>query len=152
MAATYGIDYRWPLLDVRLIQCFLSIPSSEKYSRGIGRYLHKRAIAHMVPKEVVNQYSKYMGESVTFYEPRHRQLNQELHPALWDVVNMSKLLDQEKEMKRILNQDSSQFFNNTLFMHRKNIRQVNELDHWLKYYFSNGCVWETKPTSTDVPL
>ena len=60
MARHYGLEYRWPLLDVRLIQCFLSIPSREKYYKGQGRYLHRRAIAHKVPANIIAQNSKYM--------------------------------------------------------------------------------------------
>ena len=30
VAATYGVEYQWPLLDARLIQCYLSTPSIEK--------------------------------------------------------------------------------------------------------------------------
>ncbi len=49
-AAHYGIDYRWPLLDIRLLKLFLSIPASQKLGPGsVGRYLHRRATAFMLP-------------------------------------------------------------------------------------------------------
>ncbi|RYG84345.1 MAG: hypothetical protein EON59_13430, partial [Alphaproteobacteria bacterium] len=49
MAASYRIDYRWPLLDRALIEQYLSTPSVEKRQRDFGRYLHRRACAGDVP-------------------------------------------------------------------------------------------------------
>lgn len=49
MAAARKIEYRWPLLDVRLVKLFLSIPAEETYFRGMGRYLHRRAINGVPP-------------------------------------------------------------------------------------------------------
>ncbi|NRD90386.1 hypothetical protein C8024_14330 [Sphingopyxis sp. BSNA05] len=50
MAASYGIDYRWPLWDKRLVQQYLSTPIIERAGPGgIGRYLHRRAITGTVP-------------------------------------------------------------------------------------------------------
>ena len=50
MAAHYGIDYRWPLMDIRLLKLFLSIPASQKMGPGqMGRYLHRRAVANVLP-------------------------------------------------------------------------------------------------------
>lgn len=141
MAASYGIDYRWPLLDVRLIQAFLSIPSSEKYHRGVGRYLHKRAIAEMVPKNIVEQNSKYMGERIAQSIPKQLGLNQDLHPALQQIVNFPKLFSQEKNLQYCVKKDPTALFHNDLVLARKNITRVNALDCWLKYYFSRGCDW-----------
>lgn len=141
MAATYGIDYRWPLLDVRLIQSFLSIPTSEKYHRGIGRYLHKRAIANVVPKNIVAQNSKYMGKYIAQSIPKQITLNQDLHPALDMIVNMPKLLTQEKRLQECMKKDPAALHDAQLILVRQNINRVNALDAWLKYYFSTGCDW-----------
>ncbi len=46
-----GVEYRWPLLDYRLIQHFLATPTEEKYRRGMGRYLHRRAVSKLVPRK-----------------------------------------------------------------------------------------------------
>jgi asparagine synthase (glutamine-hydrolysing) len=73
VGAAWGIDYRWPLWDVRLVQQYLSTPAIEKMGpHGIGRYLHRRAIADIVPAEVCWKQSKYMGPAVS---PRDRVLD-----------------------------------------------------------------------------
>ncbi|KPF83255.1 hypothetical protein IP70_19080 [alpha proteobacterium AAP38] len=64
-AAAWGIEYRWPLWDARLVQLYLSTPTIEKFGpRGIGRYLHRRAIDGIVPSKVAWRMTKWMGSPV----------------------------------------------------------------------------------------
>ena len=105
VAASFGVDYRWPLWDVRLVQQYLSTPSIEKVGPdGMGRYLHRRAIDGVVPKRVAWKPSKNMGGSVShdknmaetlaktvLYAQRHEA---HLHPALHDLVDREKLQQQ----------------------------------------------------------
>lgn len=60
-AASYRVDYRWPMLDRRLIQQFLSTPAIEKRHRDIGRYLHRRAMVGRIPSQIQWQKTKDMG-------------------------------------------------------------------------------------------
>lgn len=60
MAAHYGIEYSWPLMDIRLLKLFLSIPASQKLGPGLmGRYLHRRAVFDVLP-EMITWQSKEM--------------------------------------------------------------------------------------------
>ncbi len=64
MAASYGIEYAWPLLDEKLQQQWFATPSNWKVGRGgIGRYLHRRAVVGVCPDKVVWKPSKDMGYS-----------------------------------------------------------------------------------------
>lgn len=64
MASAYGVDYVWPLLDVRLLQQWLSTPSVWKLGpHGITRYLHRCAVAEAGPPEMVWIRSKDMGNA-----------------------------------------------------------------------------------------
>ena len=136
MASLYGIEYRWPLLDPRLIQCFLSIPSSEKYHKGMGRYLHRRAIENVVPKEITWKKGKYMGEKIhksnQFFD--NLKLNEDLHPDLHLFIDIQKL----KQQASLQATDR-----HTPLGYRRvvNIHRTNLLDQWLKYYFKNGANW-----------
>ena len=141
MAGTYGIEYRWPLLDVRLIQAFLSIPTGEKYHCGVGRYLHKRAIRKMVPENIIAQRSKYMGERIVKSIPKKITLNHDLHPGLLQLINQPKLLAQEKHLLEIATRNTSKWHNIELVILLQNIRRINTLDQWLKHYFANDCDW-----------
>lgn len=51
-AAGRGIGYRYPLLDLPLIEFFHALPPEQKWRLGWGRYLFRRAIAGWVPEEL----------------------------------------------------------------------------------------------------
>jgi asparagine synthase (glutamine-hydrolysing) len=51
--AIYGIDYRFPLLDRRLMEFSLGIPSELFFKNGWKRYVYRCAIAGFLPQQVV---------------------------------------------------------------------------------------------------
>ncbi len=55
MAAQYGIEYRYPLLDVDLVETALAFPPWIKQHHGINRYLFRQAIRGFVPEEIRQQ-------------------------------------------------------------------------------------------------
>lgn len=64
MAARYGIEYRWPLLDIRLVNFFLSVPARHKLGPGgLGRYLHRRAMSGLLPAHIIWR-DKSMGRPI----------------------------------------------------------------------------------------
>jgi asparagine synthase (glutamine-hydrolysing) len=102
MAAAFGVEYRWPLLDARLVQQYLSTPGIEKVGPGgIGRYLHRRAIKGVVPQRVAWKPSKDMGYENYLRKARirwvaqvaedARALDADLHPLLDELIDRSKL-------------------------------------------------------------
>ncbi len=141
MAASYGIEYRWPLLDSRLIQCFLSIPSAEKCKGGSGRYLHARAVSGIVPSHIAIAHKKNMGDRVTPY-PKAPTLNEALHPDLQPLIDFSKLNTQVNALKE---SPKSASHTPVTMQPKRNVEAVNQLDNWLKYYFPNGCDWADTP-------
>ncbi|MFC2104090.1 asparagine synthase-related protein [Bacteroidota bacterium] len=52
IARKYGIEYRYPLLDKRLIEYYLTIPTRLKARNGIGRYIIRRTIEGIVPEKI----------------------------------------------------------------------------------------------------
>jgi asparagine synthase (glutamine-hydrolysing) len=49
-ATHFGILYRYPLLDIRLLQYFVSLPSHLYYQKGINRYIFRQVIKDFVPR------------------------------------------------------------------------------------------------------
>ena len=105
VAAAYGVDYRWPFWDVRLIQQYLSTPSIEKVGpKGIGRYLHRRAIDGVVPKRVAWKPSKDMGYAKIQQQKKFsgiiqtgelaRAVEGSLHPALDQLIDRARFRKQ----------------------------------------------------------
>ena len=139
MASHYGVEYAFPLLDVELIRCYLSIPSEEKYYRGQKRYLHRRAVSKHVPSCITSRNSKNMGARVTTYNPEAFILNEDLHPALVNILQTEKLWQQSQQLQSasILDLETP-----LLIQARYNIRTVRAMDSWLKYFYPNGCEWQ----------
>ncbi len=130
MAAARKIEYRWPLLDIRLVKLFLSIPSEENYYRGMGRYLHRRAIEGVVPKLVTWKKGKDMGNIMG---PDHSGRmdtvpNTDLHPELTKLIDVKKFNEQITAMA----QSKTGKDDGLTFQFRRNGQTVKNLDIWLK--------------------
>lgn len=131
LAASRMIDYRWPLLDVRLVKVFLSIPSHENYYRGMGRYLHRRAISGVVPDKVAWHGKKNMGALLDVPQNAERHWLQidfdTLHPQIKNFIDVYKLQQQLEELQTLsgnnLDERRVQFISN--------IRVVREISSWL---------------------
>lgn len=52
-AAGRGVAYRYPLLDVSLLEWFHSVPAEQKWGAGWGRYLFRRSFTGVVPDELL---------------------------------------------------------------------------------------------------
>lgn len=51
-AQTKRIEYRYPFLDVKLLEFYYSVQSEFKYKDGIGRYLFREAMKGILPEEI----------------------------------------------------------------------------------------------------
>jgi asparagine synthase (glutamine-hydrolysing) len=51
-AASYGVDYRYPLLDVRLLQFCLALPAHIKIHKGVKRNMIRQATQGILPDEI----------------------------------------------------------------------------------------------------
>ena len=135
MAASYGVEYRWPLWDTRLVQQYLSTPSLEKQGpRGIGRYLHRRAVDGVVPSRVAWKPSKDMGyarlQRETYNDIQEmielaRRNEARLHPALDELIQRDKF---RQQIKQAAQGSGDEAFT---FAFRKNVRAILRLNHWL---------------------
>ncbi len=132
MAAARKIEYRWPLLDIRLVRLFLSIPSEENFFRGMGRYLHRRAIAGVVPDLVTWKKGKDMGNIAGQDSRLQARVEgfsvQEIHPALIEVIDVDKLANQVRE----ITETGTARDMNRMFTIRRAIASVQNLSAWLK--------------------
>ncbi len=135
MAAARKIEYLWPMLDVRLVKVFLSIPSEENYFRGMGRYLHRRAIDGVVPDLVTWKKGKNMGNIVGL---DHRGLIDmdtvsitDLRPELTKLIDVRKLDEQITAMAR----SKTKKDDDLTFQFRRNGQMVKNLNQWLRQGF-----------------
>ena len=57
-SATFAVDTRFPLMDVRLVEALFALPRTWKIHLGAVRMLQKRAMAFVLPKEVLTDHLK----------------------------------------------------------------------------------------------
>lgn len=137
IAGSFGVEYCWPLLDVRLVQQYLSTPAIEKCGpKGMGRYLHRRAIDGIVPSRVAWKPTKDMGYDRLMQErnstagmqavtKQARRQAAHLHPALEELINPEKFRSQ---IDQVENGANSMYL---CFSFRRNVDAVRLLNHWL---------------------
>jgi asparagine synthase (glutamine-hydrolysing) len=51
-AAQYGLEYRYPLLDIDLLETCLAFPPRVKQHHGINRYIFRQGIQGFVPEKI----------------------------------------------------------------------------------------------------
>ncbi|AJI57619.1 asparagine synthase-related protein [Francisella philomiragia] len=131
VAAAYGIDYFWPLLDYRLIQFFLSVPNTLKIGKGFGRYLHRKSVEKVVPSKIIWKKSKYMGEpfSRKINVDHKLVLDQDLHPQLQQLIDIKKLSEQVDKFKEL---KKGNYEKEITLM--RNVVDVNSVNEWLKHF------------------
>lgn len=80
-AAQYGIEYRYPLLDIEVVETALAFPPWVKQHHGINRYMFRQAIRGFVP-EAIRQRDDKSGTTIpqTFYHLVNEK------EALMDIV------------------------------------------------------------------
>jgi asparagine synthase (glutamine-hydrolysing) len=130
MAAARKIEYRWPLLDVRLVKLFLSIPSEENYFQGMSRYLHRRAIDGVVPELVTWKKGKDMGNIVNPDHFGHMGIvsTTDLHKELTKLIDVKKL----NEQITVMAQSKFQKNDDSTFQFIQNGQAIKKLNQWLR--------------------
>jgi len=154
MAASYGIDYRWPLLDIRLLKFYFSTPPEQKLGPAMmGRYLHRRAVANVLPEFITwkqkdmapfkfwerlklwiertplgkifkRQQEKVMVKKADV-QVEDKQPDFKLHPVIEPMINQDKLKKMLAVLRSpVLNQDQRR-------IRRMTIMQLSDLNSWL---------------------
>jgi asparagine synthase (glutamine-hydrolysing) len=57
------VEYRYPLLDVKLLEYFYSLPSHLKFKNGLGRYIFRQAMKGRLPENIRLRTDK-LGTSI----------------------------------------------------------------------------------------
>ncbi|MFH0757924.1 MAG: asparagine synthase-related protein [Bacteroidota bacterium] len=70
-AISKGIEYRYPLLDLKLLKAYMGLPMSQKFQNGIGRYAFRQAIKNVVPEEITWRNDK-SGTTIPNFQHRFK--------------------------------------------------------------------------------
>lgn len=131
MAASYGIEYRWPLLDRRLIAQYLATPSIEKRHRHVGRYLHRRAGRGTIPDTILWKPTKdFGGIPYIRRDPGTFDVDPGYLPSIVsDLVDSGTVIAQSKRVQAAAAQDDEWL---SAAPERNNLRALGIVDMWLK--------------------
>jgi len=137
-AASQGLEYRWPLLDIRLINFYLSVPSEYKLNKGIPRYLHRKAIQGLVPGHLIWK-DKSMGGPLQQNNSQTNNAMKELFdPAMMQFESLNpviqKIIDRERwdsTVAKISMSFEEQGNEKTLWQLLPIIQPILSLNEWL---------------------
>jgi len=137
MAQSYQVEYRWPLLDQRLIQQYLSTPSIHKRGQGLGRFLHRQAVQGAVPEKIRLKPNKNMGAPLRSSAPLAftRQVHDALdvaHPLVHELIDAPRL----RAVAHDLDNGPANKHSPAIVPTVRLARNVRVLSHWLDGYHS----------------
>ncbi|WP_374405292.1 asparagine synthase-related protein [Pelagerythrobacter sp.] len=130
MGASYGVEYRWPMLDRRLIERYLATPSIEKGYRRWGRYLHRRACEGTIPDAILWKESKDLGGIPHLARDRRFAAPdlENLPPVLSEIVDRHALEGQARTLERAVGDEAHWIAHAA---ERNNLRDLHSLSMWL---------------------
>ncbi len=121
IARKYGIEYRYPLLDKRLIEYYLAIPVRLKARNGIGRYAIRKAIEGLVPEKIQWRNDKSGATIPTVFM---RMINDQ--NMISEIINRAK---SNETIKRYIDLDKyEQWFHKLCNSSEDNRKYINSSD------------------------
>ena len=117
------------------MQFFLSVPTEQKFEKGLGRLLHRRSIEHVVPSKVVWKPHKDMGINQSLamrgiLKSPLKYIGDDLHELLVEIIEIGKY---ERLKNLSINYDVSDTSN---LANYKNIIRILWLHNWLSNFTS----------------
>ncbi len=115
-ARSFQIQYRYPLLDVNLIEFYLGLPTELKARHGNGRHIFKKVMERHLPKSMVWKESKKASSNPQILCRTNidgKKVEEQLfsipnnHP-LWNYLDKNKLKRNRQEFKN-WNQSTTDF-------------------------------------------
>ncbi len=83
----HSLEVRSPFLDIDLVDLVRTIPSSLKYRNGITKYILKKAMSDLLPREIVRRPKKGFGVPIGKWLRQGRML---VDPGAADVYGLDR--------------------------------------------------------------
>ena len=126
MAAS--LESRLPLLDYRLVDAVFQIPSRIKLKNGELKYIFKKVVGTLLPKEIVNRRDKK-----GFPTPINRWLKRELRNWSREIILDKKTLErgifERKALEKIVDSISD---------YSRNIWGIINLELWFRTFIDKN--------------
>jgi asparagine synthase (glutamine-hydrolysing) len=131
----YGIEYRYPMLDVKLIEFYYSLPANLKRRGGMGRYIYREIMKEQLPKQVCFRKDK-SGFTIPnlFYRidqdiPYFKELIDECQETLtYHYFDYNKLRKMAQKVEKMMN-GSRSCYGARLFIYSMQILLLQKWQH-----------------------
>ena len=106
----YGLEPRFPMADIRLVQYYLSMPNYLKYEGTLHRTAYRKALSKYMPQEVLERDNK-TGGMAPYREPitdaaeikAKQELNKQLTDQLFKDLEGNKYIKPSALKKKMIN-------------------------------------------------
>lgn len=129
--AAYGMEYRWPMLDRRLIAQYLATPSIEKRKALMGRYLHRRAVSGTIPDTILWKPDKRLGGMQPLTNEQFPMGSDEyatLHPGVADLLDKGRIATGYSTMNAVIQGTKD---TNTIRYLPFQLQRIRKVSRWL---------------------
>jgi asparagine synthase (glutamine-hydrolysing) len=127
-AEDFGIEYRHPLLDHRLIEFALSLPTDQTFRAGQRKVILRNAMRGLLPAEVLSQEAKVYPIAIA-----HRGLREREQAKVWRLITNMRAAEMgfvdEIKLRQAYQDYLDKKTDDTLFWH------TLTLEDWLRRWF-----------------
>jgi asparagine synthase (glutamine-hydrolysing) len=124
VAISKKVEFRYPLADIKLLEYFIALPDSQKYSKGINRLLFRKIVSDKLPHHIAWEF-----KSRVYSVPQRGVQLKQSADAVEQLVNdayHNKQLDK-------LNYDQFMIALNEIRSEDSSLRYHNEIYKIIKY-------------------
>lgn len=133
MSMAHGCETRLPFLDYRVVNLLIQAPPDVKLAQGWTKYILRRAMATLVPKEII-----WRKDKQGFLNPERTWLANELRPSITDLFDSDMLAYQAGFLDRSklvpLYQDYCQHWASRGRYSAKDVFYPLALETWLRWF------------------
>lgn len=127
-AASHGIEFRYPLLDHRLIEFAASLPSEQTFRASQRKIIVRNAMRGLLPSSVLEMWDKILPTEIF-----HRGLREREQAKAWHLLTNMRAAEMgfvhEPTVRQAYQDYLSGKTDNTLFWH------TLTLEDWLRRWF-----------------
>ena len=123
-SAAFGIEYRHPFTDKRLVEFCLALPGEQKFHQGITRVVMRRGLAQVLPELVQNR----SGKGITLHHYVRSLLTA---PSATDVHRQCQALDTYLD-RPVVQEIYHRYLTSTPGAGVLDVWYSTVLDHWLR--------------------
>lgn len=125
---SHSLEVRSPFLDHKLVEFVNKIPSELKLNRGRSKYILKKALEGILPKEII--YRKKMGFSFPLGKWLKNQWKKDVSHLLLNKKAMIKNYLNQEMIEKMINQPSEGDH------HDRRLWRIVMFELWLQHYFA----------------